>query len=211
MVVNGSKTTLMCVTAASSYQASAEICDVAGNKIKSLDTAKFLGVTLDSNCTWATQVNNVQKKIRSRSWTLNTLRQSGFSDEELVKVYCRYIRPLAEYASQAWGKMLTQDQARALERQQNQSLKNIFGLGISAEKMRSRAGIETLQERRRKALEKFARKNLESRRFGHWFMERRQMDRGREGVRRTYEEPISRIDRHWNSPLNTMRRILNGH
>ena len=91
MVVNGTKTALMCVTAVSSYQASAEITDLEGNKIVSSPSSRFLGVTLDANCSWATHVDSVRRKLRARAWTLNSLRRSGFSEEELVRVYCAHI------------------------------------------------------------------------------------------------------------------------
>ena len=84
----------------------------------------------------STHVTNIAKRIRARSWTLNKLKQSGLTQDELVQAYCSYIRPIAEYAAEAWGPMVTQAQADALERQQNQALKNIFGLGISARAMR---------------------------------------------------------------------------
>ena len=106
--------------------------------------------------------------------------------------------------------MLRQEQSNSIEKQQNQALKNIYGLGVSGAVMRSRAKIETLSHRRRKALEKFTRKNLNSPRFQNWFQERRHTGRERSTTRK-YEEPITRTERYWNSPLNAMRRILNCH
>lgn len=135
MIVNGKKTSLLRITAASSYEAHASIRDAQGNLVNSTGSAKYLGVTIDSNCSMTSHVENVRKKIRARSWTLSTLRRNGFTDEELVKVYCSHIRPIAEYAAQAWGPMINQDQADSIEKQQNQALKNIFGLGLSIEKM----------------------------------------------------------------------------
>ena len=103
MVVNGAKTSLMIVSAAASYRPSAQIVDLNGNMVKSSNSVKYLGVTLDFGCGFATHVDQIKRRIRSRSWTLNKLRKSGFNDEELVKIYCTYIRPVAEYASVAWG------------------------------------------------------------------------------------------------------------
>lgn len=76
MKVNGEKTCLVCVTGATSFQAEAQIKDAEGNIIKSSNSAKFLGVTLDSDCSFRTHVDNVQKRIRARSWALNTLRRT---------------------------------------------------------------------------------------------------------------------------------------
>ena len=167
-------------------------------------------MTVDSNCTLKTHVEKIRKQIRSRSWTLNALKQSGFSEADLVKVYTAYVRPLAEYASAAWGSMITKEQSDSLEQQQSQALKNIYGLGISARKMRDRAGLLTLEERRNNAMKKFALKNLNSHRFGHWFRERATNRERRSGANeKKYEEPLARTERYWNSPLNAMRRFLN--
>ena len=68
--------------------------------------------------------------------------------------------------------MITAGQSEQLERQQNQALKNIYGLDISSQKMRDRAGIDRLETRRRNALKKFALKNASSARFKSWFVEK---------------------------------------
>lgn len=107
------------MNAATSYKTKAVIKDVNNNEISSSPSAKYLGVTIDANCSMASHVENVKKKIRSRSWALNLLRRNGFKEEELVKVYCTHIRPLTEYASEAWGPMITQEQGATIERQQN--------------------------------------------------------------------------------------------
>ena len=56
-----------------------------------------------------------------------------------------------------------------LERQQNQALKHIYGQGMSAAKMREKAGIQTLKSRREAATIKFAEKSLSNPRVAHWF------------------------------------------
>ena len=72
--------------------------------------------------------------------------------------------------------------------------------------MRARAEIETLQERREKAVEKFAVEAAKDCRFAAWFPQRRTT-----GTRscRPYLEKISRTDRNKNSPVNYMIRKLN--
>ena len=59
--------------------------------------------------------------------------------EDLVKAYTSTIRPSAEYASPVWHPLVTIGQSEHIERQQTQALKNIFGAGISARKMRNQA------------------------------------------------------------------------
>ena len=143
MRVNHAKTCLMCFSAASSFEASAEISGPDGSVIKSVDFARFLGVTIDSDLTFGTHIEDTRKKVRARAWALNALREASFSESELVKVYETHVRPAAEYASVVWGSMITAQQGLTLERQQNQALKYIFGFDVSASKMRERAGFGT--------------------------------------------------------------------
>ena len=94
----------------------------------------------------------------------------------------------------------------ALERQQNQALKNIYGIGLSARKMREKAGIKTLYSRQEDATLKFAEKAVKSERFGVWFPRRAVMS-ARSG--RPFVEKVSRTERNRNAPINYMIRLLN--
>ena len=147
---------------------------------------------------------------RSRTWALSKLRRAGFSKSELVKFYCGAIRPVAEYATPAFHSLIPGYLAAALERQQTQALKNIYGPELSASEMRRRAGIETLQKRRETATLKFAEKAAKSPRFSRWFP-LRSVGTNARATRsaRPYQEVVSRTDRNKNSPVNYMRRILN--
>ena len=161
---------------------SAQLTDQNGVVIKSVDKANYLGVVINSDCTLASHVQNIRSKMRARSWALIKLRQSGFSKEELVQIYCSYVRPVAEYAAVSWTSLITNEQAATLEKQQSQALKNVFGLGMSSREMRERADIQTLQSRREAAALKFAQKSAQSGRFLRWLVERKIPERGVEGI-----------------------------
>ena len=107
--------------------------------------------------------------------------------------------------------MLSSEQEDLIEGQQTRALRNIFGYGVSARRMRRRANIETLSERRMKACRKFANQLAQSPRFCHWFLKRPQAAHPRrDGV--TYGEFIeysARTQRCYNSPLFFYRRLLN--
>ena len=70
-------------------------------------------------------------------------------EEHLVNAYKGLIRPSVEYATPAWHSLITAQQAAGLEKQQVQALKNIFGVGLSANTLRAKAGIELLSAERR--------------------------------------------------------------
>ena len=213
MVVNDNKTTLMCVSAATSYKARAVLKDRNNNTIRSEDTMKILGCNIDATCGMGTQAENVRKKLRSRTWGLPVLKKAGFTNEELVRVYKSQIRPVAEYSSAAWHSLLTQEQSLMIERQQNQALKHIYGYKTSAAKMRKMFGIDTLEKRRVDACLKFGLKCAGSERFKHWFVKAAgtKRDRRSTGLYKEYVEPQARTDRHNDSPLNYCRRLVNKH
>ena len=174
MIVNKKKTGLMCTSAAVSFEPRAHLRDEDGSQISSQKSLKVLGFTFDSDASVKTQANAVKSKLRARTWTLEKLKKCGLSEKELVRVFSSSIRPVAEYVSPVLHPMLNDYQSQMIERQQNQALKFIFGPDISAAKMRKKAGIITLKERRESAAKKFAQKTMDSGLFPHWFEERRQ-------------------------------------
>ena len=149
--------------------------------------------------------------MRARSWTLSRLRKKGLPEQDLIRAYKCLIRPTMEYASPAWHSMLSATQAADLERQQSQSLRNIFGPGMSANKMRLKAGLDTLAVRRDKAAKKFATKALTNPRTSGWFpLRTNPVYARRAGVNYpVYKEEAARTDRHRNSPKNFFTRKLN--
>ena len=94
------------------------------------------------------------------------------SKTDLIKTYKNLVKPSAEYAVPAWHSMLTAQQSEIIEKQQVQALKNIYGAGVSAKKMREKAGISLLWKRREEASLKFAKKCLVNERCTDCFIER---------------------------------------
>ena len=139
-MVNAKKTGLLCVSAATSFRAEAHLFDAAGNLVECDKKLKVLGFFFDENGGVWSQVSAVCARLRSRSWALARLRKCGLTTAELVRVYTSCIRPCAEYAAVVLHPMLSAEQANLIEMQQTQALRNIFGYGVSARKMRQRAG-----------------------------------------------------------------------
>ena len=98
-----------------------------------------------------------------------------------------------------------------LERQQRQALRNIFGEGLSARKMRERASLQLLHTRRVNVCYKFANKCRSSEKFQCWFPEREASRYGRRSgvLYNKYEEMPARTERFRNGPINYMQRLMN--
>lgn len=105
-----------------------------------------------------------------RLWTLRNLKNSGFTNEELVRVFSTIIRPVIEYVAVMYHSSLTDEQDEAIENLQNAALKMIYGPGISARKMHALSGLTTLRARREALCDKFALKCSKMPMFSSWFV-----------------------------------------
>ena len=211
MVVNASKTTMVCVSDSLSYTADAYMYDSEQERIGCSDNFKALGMVFSNRPTMAPHVEFVVRKFRQRFWTLRNLKASGFTEEELVKVYTTMIRPVAEYCCAVYHSSLTDEQDERLERLQSHALKAIYGPGLSARKLREKSGLDTLRARREQYCDKFASKCASNPRFVDWFPLKENRTSSRLAKNKeTYLETKARCDRLKNSPLHYFRRRLNG-
>ena len=83
------------------------------------------------------------------------------------------LRPIAEYRCSVFHSSLTDEQDEHIERLQSHALKCIFGLGLSARKMRDLADLPTLRQRRIDISDKFAQKCAANPLFEKWFPKNR--------------------------------------
>jgi hypothetical protein len=207
MRVNLNKTAMLTVSDAITFDPVVYVIDGEGTRLESKeDTVRILGFHFGPRPTVEYQVEDIIRKVRRRYWVIRHLKKHGLNEEELVRVYCSIVRSVIEYTSVVYGPMLTADQALRLERLQSQSLKIIYGFNKSAREVRELAGIETLAERRARAVEKFAKKSYEGR-FAHWFPENPATRRTRGSKK--FQESYARCDRLKNTPIFHMRRIMN--
>ena len=111
-----------------------------------------------------------------------------------------------EYSNVTFGPMLSRYDSNRLENLQKKCLRSIYGYGTIYEDLLEMANLETLEERRTKAITKFAQKALKNEQFSHWFPlnTNRSCRHGK-----IYEEKFAKSDRLYRSPLYTMQRILN--
>ena len=211
MVVNTKKTAMMCVSDSLAFEADAFILDADGNRIGCQKVMKVLGMNFSNRPNMWAHVEAICRGIRRRYWTLRNLKNSGFTEKELVTVYKTIIRPVAEYGAVVFHSSLTEEQTNLIERCQNNALKCIYGAGLSAREMREKAEITTLHDRRNTLVNKFASKCASNPHFARWFPLKQSRRSERKGVRKEhYIEMKARCDRLKNSPFYDFRRRLNG-
>lgn len=208
MIVNESKTALLCISDSLNFKTLAYIEDSTGERIDCVEHIKVLGFYLSDRTGVSKHVQELVKNIRRRYWSLRHLQKLGFSEEELVKVYKMSILPIADYCCPVYHSLLTDLQDQALEKAQIGALRCIFGYKLSARKLREKASLSTLRSRRVELTDKFAYKCLGNPRFRAWFPEKVGRQSARAGEK--YVEEFAKCERLKNSPIFYMRRRLNG-
>ena len=147
MKVNHAKTKLLCVADPMSFEPRGEIGE-GDSLLSSGNTLKLLGFHFSEKPTVMAHVVALLKRLRSRLWILRHLREAGFNQTELVRVYTTIIRPVHDYMCVVFHPMMTDEQDEHVERIQSQALKSIFGWKIPYVELRARAGVTTLRQRR---------------------------------------------------------------
>ena len=97
------------------------------SRINTTDNMKLLGVTIQSNLNWDTQVNQMISKASKRMYMLYVLKRFRASAEDLTSVFRMYVRPILEYASPLWHSSLTKQQSDQLELIQKRACRIILG------------------------------------------------------------------------------------
>ena len=94
---------------------------------------------------------------------LHKLVEFGVPDDDLVNIYVLYVRSILEQSCQVWHSSLTFDNLTDIERVQNNALKIILkDEYISYDHALTKAGLESLVERRDKLCLKFAKACLKN-------------------------------------------------
>ena len=75
---------------------------INGEEIEMVDEAKILGVTIRSDLKWNSHVEAITKKAGQRIHILTQMKRAGIACDDILTVYCSKVRPILEYACQAW-------------------------------------------------------------------------------------------------------------
>ena len=120
------------------------------------------------------------------------------------------LRPVIEFCNVVYNPMLTVELSEKLKRLQKRSSKIIYSFEIPYTELLSMSGIQSLKDRREIACIKFANGLARSQRYGDiWFPENVQNVNQSLRNKKKYKEFYARTSRLYNSPLYSMRRILN--
>ena len=131
----------------------------ANSEIKVVDEFKLLGVTISSDLSWNSHINDICSKASKRLYALRVLRRSGAPPKDLITVYCAFIRPVLEYACQVWHFSLPKYLCDQIESIQGRALK-IALPDVSYQEALMYTNLETLEHRRQHQCQKLYTKIL---------------------------------------------------
>ena len=110
---------------------------------------------------------NIVKKLAkrhtqySRMRLLSKLKYIGVQTEDLIDVYCRFIRSIVEYCSVVFHSGLTEEQNKQLENIQTMAMHILLQENfVSPSAAREMTGLRLLTERREDLVQAFSRKCL---------------------------------------------------
>ena len=208
MSVNLNKTQMLCTSSALHANVQSYV-KLDSTIITSQNSLKILGFHFGQKPTIDIQVEEMSRKFRRRVWILRHLKKAGIPHADLVKLYMSLVLPVLDYSAVVYHSMLSLTQEAELESLQKLALKFIYGVtGVSYDVLLSKAGIQTLKERRLRLVDKFILKSVEHPIYTNWFPTRNfiHYDLRHEKI---YEERRTRTNRLYKSPLYFFRRRLN--
>ena len=169
MKLNLKKTSLMIFNPSRTKDFMPEI-EVEGTRIDLVEKTRLLGVILTSDLSWSANTDHIVERCNSKTWVLRRLKKLGASHEDLLDVYCKQIRSIAEFAVPVWNSSLTGEDICKLERLQKIALHIILAEDyISYNSALKTLGLEKLSERRRKLCLTFGKKAQKHPKFSRWF------------------------------------------
>ena len=122
---------------------------IHGSVLRTVESAKYLGVTISKNLSWKPHIGNISKRANSSLGFLRrNLRKCPPKIRELA--YTTYVRPTLEYASMVWDSGV-KDQINRVERIQRRAARFVkadYHQTHSVDKMLSELQWSSLRERR---------------------------------------------------------------
>ena len=163
-----------------------------------------------SNLSWSPNTEYLVGRCYKKLWVIRRLKKLGATKSDLLEVYCKQIRSIAEYAVPAWNSSLTGEVIIKIERLQKIACNIILGENYeSYSSALKNLGLEKLSVRRRKICLKFAIKAQKHEKFSKWFKPTPSV------ITRTRKpkfcDVVCKTVRFEKSPLSYLTRILNQH
>ena len=170
---------------------------------------KLLGVTIRSDLSFASHIEDITKKATKNLWLLLRFRDMGASTEQLLTLWHQKGRSILEFASPVFFSSLTIEQNDSIESCQ----KKAFAIILESKFENYEAALKNLQQerlsvRREAAAIKFAQKCLDNPKHSDMFPRNPPVKYSMRN-RKPFKEYYCSTDRMYKSSLPTITRLLN--
>ena len=208
MVVNDSKTQLLCINTNGLKTRSFINTDSNSAKLVSGEKMKILGFTFGPTPDVSLHTSQLISLFNMKLWSMWRLKNAGMGCADMLMIYKAVVRPTIEFASNTYHSLLTQEQSDRIEQLQLRAMKSVFGPKVSYNTVLQSGLIESVKERRTKNFEKFAEKTYKNPRFRDWFPENHVVEHN---LRRREKIFIPRMttERGCKSPIIQIRKQIN--
>ena len=150
---------------------------LCNNNIPTVNTAKVVGLIINSSLTWQDHVDHIVTQASRRLFMLFRARSFGATEEQLIQLFCQRIRPVLEYACPVWHPALTAAQRSTLESVQKRVCRIILGHHYqSYTETLAKFGLPKLDDRRKQLTLGFGTKLMKSS-HSHLLPQRRESHR----------------------------------
>ena len=208
MKINQTKTKVMLFNRATSLDFQPSI-HIENSLLDVVEETKLLGVIVSSNLKWSKHVNYIRRKCFAKMWGIRRIKELGASIKDMLEVYIRQIRCLAETGCPAWNGSLTQKDVDGLESIQRTVVKIILGNKFNSYRNGlTELNLSPLKIRREKICLKFAKCTEKSKKFSKWFQKTPHSTRTRTKSKK-YLVPSTRTKTYEKSPLFYLTNLLN--
>ena len=99
----------MIMNCSSNYQFTTRL-QVNNTQLEVISETHVLGTILRSDLSWYSNTRYLVKRGYARMTILRNLYKFNIPEEDLVQIYCMYIRSVLEYNSSVWFSSITQEE-----------------------------------------------------------------------------------------------------
>ena len=191
-------------------QAQFLVFQISDARLAVVDHLTLLGVNLQADLKWDTNVSTMVSKASRRLYIIYRLNRCRIPTSDLVAIYAMYIRPVLEYSSPVWSSSINTRQSNDIERVQKRVCRIILGGYDSYTRALDQLHLDRLSSRRESLLLTFSRDLLTSARHRDFLPESRQSISGRQ-LRNSHllHEPKCRTTRYYLSSIPSIIRLIN--
>ena len=169
MKLNEKKCKMMIFNRTRNYQFSTRI-HVNNTILDTISDTQLLGTIVSSDLTWHKNTRHLTQKGFQRMTILRKLYEFNVPQQDLVMIYCMYIRSLVEYNSNVWFSSITQEEKNNLERVQRIACMIIMKDNyINYENALDKLKLQNLSDRRLMLASRFANRCTQNERFKSLF------------------------------------------